>query len=97
MTSTHARTHKRPGDAVPAPSVLFDESGNFLIYPTLLGVKVVNLVTNGVARLLGKVENTERFLKLALYQGVPKKVGGCALLLLFLLFCCWWWGGGCHA
>ncbi|GBF99133.1 peptidyl-prolyl cis-trans isomerase [Raphidocelis subcapitata] len=62
------------GDAVPAPSVIFDESGNFLLYPTLLGVKAVNLVTNGVARLLGKVENSERFLKLALYQGVPKKV-----------------------
>jgi hypothetical protein len=29
---------------------------------------VVNLVTNRVARLLGKVENTERFLRVALYQ-----------------------------
>lgn len=62
------------GDAVPAPSVLFDETGNFLLYPTLLGIKVVNLVSNGVSRVLGKVENSERFLQLALYQGVPKKV-----------------------
>lgn len=31
-------------------------------------VQVVNLVTNRVARLLGKVENTERFLRVALYQ-----------------------------
>ncbi len=53
--------------------MVFDESGNFLLYPTLLGVKVVNLVTNGISRVLGKVENSERFLGLALYQGVPKK------------------------
>lgn len=29
---------------------------------------MVNLVTNRVARLLGKVENTERFLRVALHQ-----------------------------
>jgi peptidylprolyl isomerase domain and WD repeat-containing protein 1 len=28
----------------------------------------VNLVTNRVVRILGKVENTERFLRVALYQ-----------------------------
>lgn len=33
--------------------------------------QVVNLVSNRVARILGKVENSERFLRLALYQGVP--------------------------
>ena len=33
--------------------------------------QVVNLVTNRVCRILGKVENTERFLGLALYQGIP--------------------------
>ena len=36
-------------------------------------VQVVNLVTNRVARILGKVENTERFLRVALYQGIPKQ------------------------
>ncbi|EFJ47438.1 hypothetical protein VOLCADRAFT_61491 [Volvox carteri f. nagariensis] len=51
------------------PNAVFDESGNFLLYATLLGIKVVNLVTNKVVRILGKVENTERFLTLALYQG----------------------------
>ena len=34
-------------------------------------MQVVNLVTNRVCRILGKVENTERFLGLALYQGIP--------------------------
>lgn len=53
------------------PTVLFDESGNFLIYPTPLGIKMVNTVTNRVCAVLGKVENTERFTAMALYQGVP--------------------------
>ncbi|DBA81879.1 TPA: hypothetical protein ACH3X1_007594 [Trebouxia sp. C0004] len=57
----------------PQPNAIFDESGNFIIYATLLGIKVVNLVTNRVSRILGKVENTERFLRLALYQGIPKQ------------------------
>ena len=31
-------------------------------------VQVVNLVTSRVVRIIGKVENTERFLRVALYQ-----------------------------
>ncbi|KAJ7976100.1 putative Peptidyl-prolyl cis-trans isomerase [Quillaja saponaria] len=53
----------------PQPNAVFDESSNFLIYATLLGIKVINLHTNKVARVLGKVENNDRFLKIALYQG----------------------------
>ncbi|KAK9828550.1 hypothetical protein WJX72_000712 [[Myrmecia] bisecta] len=60
-------------ETAAVPNAVFDESGNFVLYPTLLGIKVVNLVTNRVARIIGKVENTERFLRIALYQGVPKK------------------------
>lgn len=33
----------------------------------------MNLVTNQLVRVLGKTENTERFLRVALYQGVPRK------------------------
>ena len=41
----------------------------------------MNLVSNKVSRVLGKVENTERFLHIALYQGAHKagailKAGG---------------------
>ncbi|CAN6455360.1 unnamed protein product [Victoria cruziana] len=54
---------------VPQINAIFDESSNFLLYATLLGVKIVNLQTNKVSRILGKVENNERFLKIALYQG----------------------------
>ncbi|CAL0321970.1 unnamed protein product [Lupinus luteus] len=53
----------------PLPNAVFDESSNFLIYATLLGIKIVNMHTNKVARILGKVENNDRFLRIALYQG----------------------------
>ncbi|KAL5583176.1 hypothetical protein UlMin_015618 [Ulmus minor] len=56
-------------EGVPLPNAVFDESSNFLIYATLLGIKVVNLYTNKVSRILGKVENNDRFLRIALYQG----------------------------
>ncbi|VFQ82800.1 unnamed protein product [Cuscuta campestris] len=54
---------------VPQPNAIFDESSNFIIYATLLGIKIVNLHTNKVARILGKVESNDRFLRIALYQG----------------------------
>ncbi|CAG8486722.1 1718_t:CDS:10 [Ambispora gerdemannii] len=53
-------------------NAVFDESGNFIIYPTMLGIKVVNLHTNKVVRLIGKTE-THRYLNMSLYQGAPKK------------------------
>ncbi|KAI8820990.1 uncharacterized protein EV422DRAFT_496207 [Fimicolochytrium jonesii] len=55
-------------------NAIFDETGNFVIYPTLLGIKVVNITTNKVVRLIGKAE-TQRFMNLALYQGAPRKKG----------------------
>ncbi len=55
------------------PNAVFDESGNFLMYGTLIGIKVVNLKTLVVSRLLGKVENGERFTKIALFQGAAKR------------------------
>ncbi|KFM27726.1 Peptidylprolyl isomerase domain and WD repeat-containing protein 1 [Auxenochlorella protothecoides] len=44
-------------------------SGNFLLVPSLLGVKVVNLATNACAGVIGGGEGGERFLGLALFQG----------------------------
>lgn len=63
-------------DARPPPcNAVFDESGQFLVYPTMLGVKVVCLRTNRLARLLGKDENLQRFLRVALFQGIPRAAG----------------------
>ena len=63
-----------PGDARANASgagianAVFDESGHFIMYGTMLGIKVVNTVSNKVSRLLGKDETT-RFLNVSLFQG----------------------------
>lgn len=53
-------------------NAVFDESGHFLIYPTIFGIKVVNTHSNKVVRLIGKSE-PHRFMNVAIYQGAPKK------------------------
>ncbi|XP_071799440.1 peptidylprolyl isomerase domain and WD repeat-containing protein 1-like [Asterias amurensis] len=58
-------------DAFSHPNIVFDESGNFVLYATMLGIKVLNLHTNKCSRILGKPENI-RFMQLALYQGCKK-------------------------
>jgi len=60
---------KKKKENVSQPNAVFDDSCNFLLFTTFLGIKSVNLHANKVARILGKVENNERFLRIALYQG----------------------------
>ena len=60
------------GLLVPPSNAIFDASGRFLAYPSPLGIKVISLATSRLARLLGKVENTERFAALARFQGRAK-------------------------
>lgn len=55
-------------------NVIFDESGNFIIYGSILGTKVINTLTNRVVKVYGK-EEPFRSLNLALYQGQPQKKG----------------------
>jgi peptidylprolyl isomerase domain and WD repeat-containing protein 1 len=55
-------------------SVAFDESGHFVAYGSLYGVKVINTLTNRVVRTYGKDE-AFRALNVALYQGAPQKKG----------------------
>ncbi|KXJ91961.1 hypothetical protein Micbo1qcDRAFT_146739 [Microdochium bolleyi] len=55
-------------------SVIFDESGNFLLYGSMLGIKVLNTLTNQVVKVYGKDEHI-RPLNLAIYQGQPLKKG----------------------
>lgn len=58
----------------PRLNVIFDESGHFILYGSLLGIKVINIVTNRVVKVYGKDEGF-RALNLALYQGQPQKKG----------------------
>ncbi|KAL9603332.1 MAG: hypothetical protein Q9219_001194 [cf. Caloplaca sp. 3 TL-2023] len=55
-------------------NVIFDESGNFITYGSILGIKVINTLTNRVVKVFGKDEPF-RSLNLALYQGQPQKKG----------------------
>ena len=55
-------------------NVIFDESGHFILYGSLLGTKVVNTLTNKVVKLYGKDESF-RALHLTMYQGAPDKKG----------------------
>ncbi|XP_017097517.3 peptidylprolyl isomerase domain and WD repeat-containing protein 1 [Drosophila bipectinata] len=53
-------------------NILFDSTGHFLLYPTMLGIKVVNVVTNRCVTILGKTDNI-RPLQVALFQGRIKR------------------------
>jgi len=63
----------RKSPALMYQQAVFDESGNFLVYPSMVGVKIVNIHTNKLIRVLGKVEQTERFLGISLFQGKPMR------------------------
>ncbi|KAG9206364.1 hypothetical protein G6514_005091 [Epicoccum nigrum] len=51
-------------------NVVFDETGHFILYGSLYGIKVLNTLTNKLVRLYGR-EEALRPLWLALYQGAP--------------------------
>lgn len=53
-------------------NIIFDASGHFIMYATLLGIKLINLYSNKCVRIIGKNENL-RILNIALYQGKYKK------------------------
>ncbi|OLN88480.1 Peptidyl-prolyl cis-trans isomerase cyp15 [Colletotrichum chlorophyti] len=55
-------------------NVIFDESGNFILYGSIAGIKVLNTYTNQVVKAYGKDENF-RAVNLAMYQGQPQKKG----------------------
>uniref|UniRef100_A0A8B9FRH9 peptidylprolyl isomerase n=1 Tax=Amazona collaria TaxID=241587 RepID=A0A8B9FRH9_9PSIT len=59
-------------DAVRLVNIIFDETGHFVLYGTMLGIKVINVETNRCIRILGKQENI-RMMQLALFQGVARK------------------------
>lgn len=48
-------------------NIIFDASGNFLIYPTMIGIKIINIKTNRCVNILGKTDNI-RPLHIGLFQ-----------------------------
>lgn len=59
-------------DALNYSNILFDSSGHFILYSTMIGVKLVNIETNKCVKILGKGDNI-RPLHIALFQGKVKK------------------------
>lgn len=55
--------------------IVWDESSNFVIYPTMIGIKILNIVTETVNRVIGTAESNLRILNFALFQGIPMEVG----------------------
>ncbi|EEH35020.1 peptidylprolyl isomerase domain and WD repeat-containing protein [Paracoccidioides lutzii Pb01] len=55
-------------------NVIFDESGHFVMYGSIMGIKCINTFTNRIVRVYGKDEPF-RALNLAVYQGQPQKKG----------------------
>ena len=58
----------------PRVNIAFDESGHFILYGSLLGIKVINTFTNRAIKVFGQ-EEPFRALNVALYQGQPQKKG----------------------
>ncbi|KAK5003876.1 hypothetical protein LTR28_009636, partial [Elasticomyces elasticus] len=59
---------------MPRINVVFDETSHFILYGSILGTKVINMLENRVVKVYGKDEPF-RPLNLALYQGQPEKKG----------------------
>lgn len=55
-------------------NVAFDESGHFILYGSISGIKVLNTYTNQVVKIFGKDEQV-RAVNLAIYQGAPQRKG----------------------
>ena len=56
---------------LPVSNVVWDDSDTYILYSTLIGIKVLNIHTNTLVKVLGQLESNHRFTTLALYQGVP--------------------------
>lgn len=59
-------------DALHQANIEFDCSGHFIVYPTMIGIKLVNIETNRCIRIIGKGDNL-RPLHVSLFQGRTKK------------------------
>ena len=57
---------------LPSPNIQFDESNNYIYYPTPIGIKLIELKSNKLITILGKKEN-ERFININLFQGKSLK------------------------
>ncbi len=61
-------------DIFPPLNLEFDETNRFIMYSTLLGIKLIEFSTNRLIKIIGKNESSERFLSISLFQGKALRV-----------------------
>lgn len=66
------RDFESSNESLLMSNIVFDATDSFILFASLRGIKVVSLNTNNVVRIIGAGERAERFIHLALYQGVPQ-------------------------
>ena len=59
---------------LPAPKIEFDETDTYVFFPTIVGIKQVNIKQNSLTQIIGLPEEKERFLTFTLLQTKPEKV-----------------------
>jgi hypothetical protein len=52
----------REGAAAVIPSIGFDETDCIIYYGSIVGIKFINIKDGAIVKIVGKVENTERFI-----------------------------------
>ena len=55
------------------PTLTFDETNTFICYASPLGIKIHNLKTSKLVRLVGKGEISDRFIQAVMYQSRKQK------------------------
>lgn len=60
-------------ESLQLANIQFDCSGHFILYPTMIGIKLVNIETNRCIKIIGKGDNV-RPLHVSVFQGRAKKV-----------------------
>ena len=74
---TEANNHA-PGqmNQINEMNAIFDETSTFLIYACILGIKIIDIASNTIVRIIGRGSansgSDERYMHLSLYQGSPK-------------------------
>uniref|UniRef100_A0A7S3JWF1 peptidylprolyl isomerase n=1 Tax=Aureoumbra lagunensis TaxID=44058 RepID=A0A7S3JWF1_9STRA len=53
-------------------NAVFDDSGRYLMYACMLGIKIIDIRNGRCVRFVGHDDNTERFGQIALFQGAAR-------------------------
>lgn len=56
-------TQLAQSETAPASNVVFDQSGNFIMFSCMVGIKLVNITLNKLETVIAKDETGERYLK----------------------------------